>query len=138
MAASAPDGRAHRPGCGGGSPRQTVRLPGEELTAGLVAALAEEVISLQTRIDQVDPALKERFRRHPLAPVIASMPGFGFRLGAELLAAIGDLQLVSSADQLAAYAGLAPVPNDSGKRTGRRHRPVRYNRLLRRAMYCRR
>jgi transposase len=114
---------------------QTVRLPGEELTAGLVAALAEEVISLQARIDQVDQALKEQFCRHRLAPVITSMPGFGFRLGAELLAAIGDLQLVSSADQLAAYAGLAPVPNDSGKRTGRRHRPVRYNRLLRRALY---
>jgi transposase len=63
------------------------------------------------------------------------MPGFGFRLGAELLVAIGDLDQVDSADRLAAYAGLAPVANDSGKRTGRRRRPVRYNRALRRAMY---
>jgi len=63
------------------------------------------------------------------------MPGFGFRLGAELLVAIGDLDRVGSADRLAADAGLAPVANDSGKRTGRRSRPARYNRALRRAMY---
>ena len=43
----------------------------------------------------------------------------------ELLVAIGDLDQVDSADRLAAYAGLAPVANDSGKRTGRRRRPVR-------------
>jgi transposase len=115
--------------------RQTVRLPGEELAANLVAALAREVIDLNARIKDVDAAIEERFRRHRLADVITSMPGFGFRLGADFLAAIGDLDLVDSADRLAAYAGLAPVANDSGKRTGRLQRPVRYNRALRRVMY---
>lgn len=42
------------------------------------------------------------------------MPGIGFRLGAEFLAAFGDPTLIGSADQLAAWAGLAPVPRDSG------------------------
>jgi transposase len=114
---------------------QTVRLAGEEVAAELVAALAEEVLGLDVRIATVDAAIQARFRRHRLAEVICSMPGFGFRLGAELLAAIGDLDQVDSADRLAAYAGLAPVANDSGKRTGRLHRPRRYNRALRRAMY---
>jgi transposase len=114
---------------------QTVRLPGEEVAADLVAALAKEVIDLDTRIKQADTAIEERFRRHHLADVIVSIPGFGFRLGAELLAAIGDLNLIDSADQLAAYAGLAPVANDSGKRSGRLHTPSRYNRRLRRVMY---
>jgi transposase len=50
-------------------------------------------------------------------------------------APIGDLDLIASADHLAAYAGLAPVANDSGKRTGRLHTPSRYNRRLRRVMY---
>ena len=36
---------------------------------------------------------------------------------------------------LAAYAGLAPVPHDSGKRTGNLQRPRRYNRRLRHAFY---
>ncbi|WP_107079920.1 IS110 family transposase, partial [Micromonospora sp. MH33] len=114
---------------------QTVRLPGEDVAAELVAALAKEVIDLDTRIKQADTAIEDRFRRHRLADVIVSMPGFGYRLGAELLAAIGDPDLISSADHLAAYAGLAPVANDSGKRTGRLHTPSRYNRRLRRAMY---
>jgi transposase len=114
---------------------QTLRLPGEQVAADLVAALAQQVLDLDARIATLDGAIAERFRRHRLAKAITSMPGFGFRLGAELLAAVGDLDLVGSADRLAAYAGLAPVANDSGKRTGRLHRPARYNRAFRRAMY---
>lgn len=40
-----------------------------------------------------------------------------------------------SADHLAGYAGLAPAPRDSGKRTGNLHRPRRYNRQLQRVFY---
>ncbi|MFL6226044.1 MAG: IS110 family transposase [Actinomycetes bacterium] len=114
---------------------QTVDLPGQDVAAGVAGALAAEVLDLGARITQTDHALQERFGRHPLAEVIASMPGFGFRLGAELLAAIGQLELIGSADRLAAYAGLSPVANDSGKRTGRLRTPRRYHRALRRAMY---
>jgi transposase len=114
---------------------QTVRLPGEEVAAGLVAHLAQEVISLDERIKTTDADIEGRFRRHPLADVITSMPGIGFRLGAEFLAAVGDPALIESADQLAAWAGLAPVSRDSGKRTGRLHTPKRYSRRLRRVMY---
>jgi transposase len=114
---------------------QSLRLAGEEVAAELVAALAQQATDLGLRIATLDRQIATRFGRHRLAKVIWSMPGFGFRLGAELLVAIGDLDQVDAADRLAAYAGLAPVANDSGKRTGRRRRPVRYNRALRRAMY---
>ncbi|WP_239706859.1 IS110 family transposase [Mycolicibacterium smegmatis] len=114
---------------------QTVRLPGEEVAAGLVADLAREVIALDDRIKTTDADIEGRFRRHPLAEVITSMPGMGFRLGAELLAAVGDPALIGSADQLAAWAGLAPVSRDSRKRTERLHTPKRYSRRLRRVMY---
>ncbi|GAA4859569.1 hypothetical protein GCM10025787_50360 [Saccharopolyspora rosea] len=44
-----------------------------------------------------------------------SMPGFGQRLGAEFIAATGgDVAALGSADRLAAFAGLAPAPRDSG------------------------
>jgi transposase len=114
---------------------QTVRLPGEEVAAALVAELAQGVIALDDRIKATDADIEGRFRSHPLAEVITSIPGIGFRLGAEFLAAIGDPTLIGSADQLAAWAGLAPVPRDSGKRTGRLHTPQRYSRRLRRVMY---
>jgi transposase len=114
---------------------QTVRLPGEEVAAALVAEMAQGVIALDDRIKTTDADIEGRFRRHPLAEVITSLPGMGFRLGAELLAAVGDPALIGSADQLAAWAGLAPVSRDSGKRTGRLHTPKRYSRRLRRVMY---
>jgi transposase len=113
---------------------QTVRLPGEEVAAALVAELAQGVITLDDRIKTTDAEIEGRFRRHPLAEVITSLPGMGFRLGAEFLAAVGDPALIESADQLAAWAGLAPVSKDSGKRT-RLHTPKRYSRRLRRVMY---
>jgi transposase len=114
---------------------QTVRLPGEQVAAGLVAQLAQGVIALDERIKHTDADIEDRFRRHPLAEVITSLPGMGFRLGAEFLSAIGDPALIGSPDQLAAWAGLAPVAKDSGKRTGRLHTPKRYSRRLRRVMY---
>lgn len=114
---------------------QTVRLPGEDVGAGLVAELAQGVINLDERIKHTDADIEERFRRHPLAEVITSLPGMGFRLGAEFLAVVGDPALLRSPDQLAAWAGLAPVSKDSGKRTGRLHTPKRYSRRLRRVMY---
>ena len=114
---------------------QTVRLPGEEVAAQLVAQLAREVTALDDRIKATDADIEGRFRRHPLAEVITSLPGIGFRLGADFLAAVSDPSRIGSADQLAAWAGLAPVPRDSGKRTGRLHTPKRYSRRLRRVMY---
>ena len=63
------------------------------------------------------------------------LPGMGPRLGAEFLAAIGNIDSFASANHLASYAGLAPVSHDSGKTVGRHRRPHRYNRQLRRVMY---
>ena len=117
------------------SKAQTVRLAGEDVGAGLVAELAQGVMNLDERIKHTDADIEERFRRHPLAEVITSLPGIGFRLGAEFLAVVGDPALLESPDQLAAWAGLAPVAKDSGKRTGRLHTPKRYSRRLRRVMY---
>ena len=71
------------------------------------------MITLDERIKTTDADIEDRFRRHPLAEVITSLPGMGFRLGAEFLAAVGDPALIGSANQLAAWAGLAPVSKDS-------------------------
>jgi transposase len=56
-------------------------------------------------------------------------------LGAELIAATGDLNGYANAGRLASAAGLVPVPRDSGRRTGNMHRPMRYSRKLRRVFY---
>lgn len=56
-------------------------------------------------------------------------------LGAELIAAAGDLRAYANAGRLASAADLVPVPRDSGRRTGNMHRPTRYSRRLRRVFY---
>ena len=56
---------------------QTVRLPGEDIAASLVAELAQGVIALDDRIKATDADIEGRFRRHHLAEVITSLPGIG-------------------------------------------------------------
>jgi transposase len=56
-------------------------------------------------------------------------------LGAELLVAVGDLSAFESADRLAAYAGLVPAANDSGKRVGNNRRMRGGNKVLKRVFY---
>jgi hypothetical protein len=64
------------------------------------------------------------------------MPGMGPVLGAEFLVATGgNLTAFATSGRLAAYAGLVPVPQDSGRVTGNLRRPQRYNRRLRHVFY---
>jgi transposase len=115
---------------------QTVALPGESTTATLITGLAQQLLDLDRQIKDLDKLIAARFRAHPQAKIIESMPGMGPILGAEFLAiTVGDLAAFGSAARLATYAGLAPVPNDSGRRTGVLHRPQRYHRRLRHVFY---
>lgn len=115
---------------------QTITLPGERLAAQMVARLAEEVMTLDEQIKEVDELIGDRFRRHRAASVITSLPGIGVLLGAEFLAATsGDMDAFGSADRLASFAGVAPVPRDSGRVSGNMHRPQRYHRGLQRVFY---
>jgi transposase len=114
---------------------QHTTLPGEAVAARLVKDLAERILALDQSIDEIDRQIREAFRAHPQAKIIESLPGMGPILGAEFLAAVIDLGRFPDAGHLATYAGLAPVPRDSGRRTGNLHRPKRYNRTLLRALY---
>lgn len=116
--------------------RQHTRLPGEAAIAHVVRDLALELLGLHEKIHELDKLIEARFREHELAPVISSMPGIGPLLGAEFLAATGgDLSRFPSADRLAAFSGVAPVPRDSGNVNGNLHRPRRYHRGLQRVFY---
>lgn len=114
---------------------QSVVLPGQDITAGIASELADSVLALDVRIKDVDARIAATFELHPQSAVITSMPGFGPFLGASLLAAAGDLRAFPSAGHLAAAAGLVPVPNDSGRRSGNLHKPRRYSRPLRHVFY---
>ena len=110
-------------------------LVGQDVTASIVAELASTVLSQHERLKALDKQIQDTFAQHPQAAVIESMPGFGPVLGASLLVAAGDLAAFPTAGHLAAAAGLVPVPNDSGRRVGNLHKPRRYSRPLRHALY---
>ena len=115
---------------------QHTMLPGEKLAAAMAARLAKEVMALDEQIAEIDALIEARFREHPLAEVITSLPGIASLLGAEFIAATGgDMDAFGSADRLAAFAGLAPAPRDSGRISGNLHRPRRYHRGLLRVFY---
>lgn len=115
---------------------QTVRLPGEATTAILIARLARQLLDLDREIKDTDKLIRDRFRTHPQAEIIESLPGLGPILGAEFIVATGgDLAAFGSSGRLASCAGLVPVPQDSGRVTGNLRRPKRYNRRLRRVFY---
>jgi transposase len=110
---------------------QTVVLPGQDLTASIITELATAILGLDDRLKALDAQIEATFAEHPQA----AMPGFGPFLGASLLVGANDLRAFPSAGHLAAAAGLVPVPNDSGRRTGNLHRPSRYSRSLRHVLY---
>lgn len=120
----------------GAAARQHISLPGEQLTASMIAALAGEVMALNDKVRETDKLIEGRFHRHELAAVISSLPGIGVLLGAEFLAATGgDIGFFGTPDRLAGFAGLAPAPWDSGRIRGNLHRPKRYHRGLNRVFY---
>jgi transposase len=114
---------------------QTIVLPGTDTAAALIARMAAEVLDLDVRLATATKELETCFFSHPQARVVCSLPGMGPCLGAEFLATVGDIMRFSSADRLAAYAGLAPVSRDSGKTQGKLVRSRAGNHSLKRVFF---
>ena len=114
---------------------QSVRLPAEGVAATICAELAEEALALKGRISTLDRELGRRFFARPEARILSSLPGMGPILGSEFLVSVGNLCAFESADQLAAYAGLVPAAQDSGKRVGNHRRMRGGNKVLKRVFY---
>jgi transposase len=114
---------------------QGIALPAESIAARIVAELAAEILALKDHIELIDEEIEQRFFDRPEAEILASLPGIGPLLGAEFLVAVGSLSAFDSADHLAAYSGLVPAANDSGKRVGNNRRMRGGNKNLKRVFY---
>ncbi len=91
-----------------------------------------QVISAE--IDEIESAINEimDFLNTP----ITSIPGLKNRMGAMILAEIGDFSRFDSADQILAYAGLSPSTYQSGQLTSSHSRmEKRGSRYLRYALF---
>ena len=67
---------------------------------------------------------------------MTTIPGIGFRMGAMILAEVGDFSQFSSPDKILAYAGLSPSTYQSGQLTNAHsHMEKRGSRYLRYALF---
>jgi transposase len=93
--------------------------PSEAVTRAksrLAVSLAKQLITLEAQLDEYRQHIQELFGDHPDHDLFDSLPGIGNKTKARLLGEIGaDPQRFESSDALRAYAGSAPVTQQSGK-----------------------
>ena len=89
---------------------------------------------LDAEISEIETALKRIMDQ--IASPILSIPGISCRMGAMILAEIGDFSRFDSPDKILAYAGLSPSTYQSGKLDNAyAHMEKRGSRYLRYALY---
>ena len=73
---------------------------------GIVAALAQEILTLNEELAELDALISEKVTEHRHTRTLLSMPGFSPVLAAEFLGATGgDLTVFETADRLAPAPG---------------------------------
>ena len=89
---------------------------------------------LDAEIDEIEDAIKEIMDE--MTPPILTIPGISYRMGAMILAEIGDFSRFDSPDKILAYAGLSPSTYQSGKLANAYpHMEKRGSRYLRYALF---
>lgn len=71
------------------------------------------IYELDKEIDEIEAAIKAIMDE--MAAPILTIPGISYRMGAMILAEIGDFSRFDSPDKLLAYAGLSPSTYESVK-----------------------
>lgn len=113
---------------------QTVVVAGTAAAGQVLSRLAEQLATLQRQRDEIAQQVEALVDAHPLAAVLSSMPGVGFRTVARIITETAGRDF-PTAGHLAAYAGLAPVTRRSGSSIRGEHPPRGGNKRLKRALY---
>jgi transposase len=86
------------------------RMPAKSLELRHTIQLISE---LDLEIDEIESAIDEMM--NSIQSPITTIPGIGLRMGAMVLAEVGDFSNFDSPDKILAYAGLSPSTYESGK-----------------------
>lgn len=106
-------------------------MPAKSMELSHTIRLIDE---LTKEIDEIEAAIKQLVDE--MAPPILTIPGISYRMGAMILAEIGDFTHFESPDKILAYAGLSPSTYQSGQLTSSyAHMEKRGSRYLRYALF---
>jgi len=106
-------------------------MPAKSLELKHTIRLIQE---LDSEIDEIESEI--RFIMDEINSPILSIPGISYRMGAMIIAEIGDFKRFDSPDKILAYAGLSPSTYQSGQLDGAySHMEKRGSRYLRYALF---
>ena len=92
------------------------------------------IMELNTEIDEIESEIKLIIDK--INSPILSIPGINYRMGAMIIAEIGDFERFETPDKILAYAGLSPSTYQSGQLTSSySHMEKRGSRYLRYALF---
>ena len=107
-------------------------MPAKSLELKHTIKLIQE---LTIEIDEIETAIK-RIMDEEIQSQILTIPGISYRMGAMIVAEIGDFSRFDSADKILAYAGMSPSTYQSGQLDNcHSHMEKRGSRYLRYALY---
>jgi transposase len=101
-----------------------------------VSTLCEDITTLRKRLRHIDGDIERTLEAHEVGKLLTTIDGIGPHSAARIIAEVGDPASYRDAAALAAYVGVVPATNHSGK-----HRPLRApisgigNARLRRALW---
>ena len=107
-------------------------MPAKSLELKHTIRLIEE---LTLEIDEIEAQIKQIMDTEIHSPIL-TIPGISYRMGAMIIAEIGDFSRFDSADRILAYAGMSPSTYQSGQLDNcYSHMEKRGSRYLRYALY---
>ncbi|MEF9877381.1 MAG: IS110 family transposase [Gordonibacter sp.] len=99
-----------------------------------IKLLAKQIEFIEDQLAEVDEKVKGLLDE--IEPLILTIPGISYKLGAPIVAEIGDVKRFSNAPAIVKYAGINPSKNQSGTFEGEvNHITKQGSPYLRRALY---
>lgn len=96
-----------------------VLVPKSEVTKLLVQEATSQLTSLSRFVETYRAEMERLASMLPEYPVVMEMYGVGKSLGPQLMAEIGDVRRFERKQALVAFAGIDPMPNQSGDKNVR-------------------
>lgn len=97
-------------------------VPKSATTKLLIHEAASQLLSLSHMVEVLRTEMNRLAAHLPEYPVVMGMYGVGESLGPQLMAEIGDIRRFTGKQSLVAFAGVDPMPNQSGMKESRSNR----------------